>query len=372
MNDLNIVLHDNPFDLVCISEHWLEDSSLKLIKIDNYALVASYCRQKNIFHGGVAIFSQNNIISKAINLEAYSVPVHAEFCGAEVSPKKVFVLAVYRSSSYGDLAVFKVRFQNVIEYITRKYREVVIVGDINIDLNGNTEHAIDIRNMCASYGIKHYIHEPTRITPTISSCLDNVLSNICSSSLLTGTFDPHISDHLGVYLIINKLCDNVCENLYFRRLITKNRIDKFTQKLINFDWSNLSLIDKCSNECTKLILDQLNYFVNICFPMTSEKCKSKRIVWFNQRLKDMRGKLNEQKRKFNNSNANEDWISYNVIRKEYRKALKQEKRNKFSNVINNADNKSKMAWKLVNNEINTQKKLILRRIYTVMILIHIL
>lgn len=72
----------------------------------------------------------------------------------------------------------------------------------------------------------------------------------------------------------------------------------------------------------------------------------------------MRGKLNAQKRKFNDTKSNEDWISYNITRTEYKKALKQEKSNKFSNIINNSDNK--MAWKKVNYETDIKKILILR------------
>ncbi|KAK9884039.1 hypothetical protein WA026_004972 [Henosepilachna vigintioctopunctata] len=79
------------------------------------------------------------------------------------------------------------------------------LGDFNVDTLGRSENAQIFLDLIDSYGVEAKIHEPTRITTTSSTCLDNILTNFksCESSV----FEAHLSDHCGHKLKIQQLFD---------------------------------------------------------------------------------------------------------------------------------------------------------------------
>ena len=47
------------FDIICLTEHWLQENEFEYIKFNNYCLVAKFCR-KDKGHGG-PVFMLNQI-----------------------------------------------------------------------------------------------------------------------------------------------------------------------------------------------------------------------------------------------------------------------------------------------------------------------
>lgn len=98
------------------------------------------------------------------------------------------------------------------------------------------------------------------------------------------------------------------------------------------------------NDCAKFILDKFQHYVNICFLKKYIKSETGKIGWFSDGLKNMRKQVKCLKRIFDHTNRDIDWRAYTSSPAEYRK---------YSELINDASNKSKMAWYLVNNELNS-------------------
>lgn len=76
-------MHENPSDNLCVSEHWVDSASLFMVKIDYFTLVSQFCPSRKS-RSGVAIFALSNFNIKPINLGNFTVPIYAEFCGAEI------------------------------------------------------------------------------------------------------------------------------------------------------------------------------------------------------------------------------------------------------------------------------------------------
>ena len=83
MDAFSLFLDACGYEIVCVTEHWQSANELTILKLNNYNLISCYCRAKGK-HGGAAIYARDNIMTKPINLDKYTLEVHAEFCGVEL------------------------------------------------------------------------------------------------------------------------------------------------------------------------------------------------------------------------------------------------------------------------------------------------
>lgn len=354
MNQLNLFFENNNFDVFCVSEHWLNYVNLEKTKLNNFNLISAYCRTGSA-HGGVAIFATNKFNLKSIDVTSFCVPQHAEFCGAEVKSLNSVIISAYRSSTHGDYGIFKDKITNLFDYLSAHYKNIVVLGDINLDLQSNTEHACDIRNILVMYGLQYCITAPTRVTATTSSCLDNVICNLSSHCFTVGVNDPLISDHCAVYIHFNTLCDNVSpQGCVTKRDYSKHNVDKFVASIGSLDWSQL--VDGNSNlnveQLSESILNMLCTQRDICFNFKSIKPRKSGVKWFNERLRKLRSELRISNNNFINSQSQHDWVVYTELRRSYRRALRVEKNNYYANLISVAEDKNKIIWNLVKREIS--------------------
>lgn len=325
-----------------------------MVNINNYNLVTYYCRV-NKQHGGVAIYVKSNFVMKPIDVDNYCLEVHAEFCAAELMNRNTVLVSLYRSSSSGDILLFKTKFESLLEFLSNKYKYIIVVGDINLDIDSKSVHSRDIYNLITTLGITHLISEPTRITVNCRSCLDNILTNIEISRLEAGTCDPIVSDHLGVFLRIqDKLLIN-CDGSFKERVITKNKIRNFTLKLSDVQWDYNFISNLNCSDLSVLILNTLCSIANITFPIKCVQRGTNNVKWFNKELREMKQILSTSKKAFNADPTDNNWSTFRANRMNYKKTLRLEKRKFYSNEIIFSDNKSKSIWKLVNNERKNRK-----------------
>lgn len=352
---MNVFLSIAPHDILCISEHWLTEDNLSVIGLSNYSLVSSYCRG-NKLHGGVAIFATAKCKLDSIDVSFFCLSVHAEFCAAEIINEKTAILVVYRSSTSGDFALFKEQFEKIIDFLLNKYKFLIITGDFNVDLDACTPYAKDLHNVLLSFGMGHLISNPTRITVNSSSCIDNVLTNLDISNISAKTCDPHLGDHLGITInVVSSVAVN--HNVSsVRRLISKNRINKFANIVGLYDWNTDDIHGMNCNDLASHILDILQTNVEFCFPMKSVTNKCTRVRWFNDRLRNLRKTMNDSKYVFNTDKSDINWRIYCDHKRTYKKAIAEEKRKAYLTEIFTSDNKCKTIWSIVNNDRKTNMK----------------
>jgi hypothetical protein len=71
-NELYCHLHHVLPHILCLWEHFLSESKLKLIHLSNYSLGANYCR-KTFLKGGVSLFVYRNLKYNPINIDEYTI-----------------------------------------------------------------------------------------------------------------------------------------------------------------------------------------------------------------------------------------------------------------------------------------------------------
>lgn len=353
---LHIFLLEHNFDVLCISEHWLTSENIKLFNIKNYQLTSSFCREGNS-HGGVAIYTKLSYRMESIDVATFCRTTHAEFCGASIPNLNTCIISVYRSSSYGDINVFKEQFTKLIDHLNRKFRSLVIMGDFNLNLCSSSEHAKDVINTLNMYGLQFLINSPTHITATSSSCLDNIITNIKSDSFSSGTCDPLVSDHSGVFLNIFKPHSNQSKSDHTKiRTLNETTIAKFVKGLQSSDWDILNSDNINSNFTINHILNTIESQLHLHIPFKMVKSTQLGAKWFNKELKLRREEVFRCKMIFETTKNGANWFDYCAVRRVYRKELKDAKRNYYSETITNSDNKIKSIWNVINTERHHKHK----------------
>jgi hypothetical protein len=90
--ELNVLLHSElaDVDVLCLSEHWLREEYIKLIRFDKFQLASNFSGSKSD-HGGSCIFVKHHVQSKEIN---YLQEKDFEMTAVEIMDYKLIIVCV--------------------------------------------------------------------------------------------------------------------------------------------------------------------------------------------------------------------------------------------------------------------------------------
>ena len=90
--------------------------------------------------------------------------------------------------------------------LSRLNKTVYIMGDFNINLiNANNNITSDFAELMFSFSFSPIINNPTRVTSTTATLIDNIFCNdINNSQLVNGILHTDISEHYPIFSIIIK------------------------------------------------------------------------------------------------------------------------------------------------------------------------
>jgi len=161
------------YDVITISETFLSENHTTVdLSLPGYYDIIR--KDRPTFGGGVAVYVKSNI--------SYSRKVEFECDGLEsiwlainTCDGQILLCTVYRPPNNTQ---FWDAFENNIDNVqsVTNTNKIIILGDLNADPHTNMGKNLD--NLCVNHNLKCHINEPTRITPTSQSCLDQILSNI--------------------------------------------------------------------------------------------------------------------------------------------------------------------------------------------------
>ncbi|KAK9696080.1 hypothetical protein QE152_g32127 [Popillia japonica] len=139
---------------LCITEHWKSVSQLQTLKIRNFKIAASYCRDERQ-HGGVAIYVREKIKccvrEKLCNLSIKGV-FECAAVDCSINNRRVSVGTIYRPPD-GGVSVF---FDLLEQFLLGIYKEdttIIIAGDFNINLLGDSANKVTLVCLMRSFGL---------------------------------------------------------------------------------------------------------------------------------------------------------------------------------------------------------------------------
>lgn len=198
-------LDDKDINIACITEHWLTRDLIDKIKFDNYKIVSSFCRSSR--HGGSAIVVRKEIICKELlHLRNLSIEGETEIAAVRFTALKLIVIAVYRIPS-GNSQIFFSLLAEVLDQCFDKYEgdQFIFAGDFNVDMLKPSNEKTQLVELFQTYNMKHLFNEPSRVTKSSSSCIDNIFTNILSNGSIHFTYEPNLSDHRAQIMSVSKV-----------------------------------------------------------------------------------------------------------------------------------------------------------------------
>lgn len=350
---LEAFIADRNLDVICLSEHWLQDEEIcSAVWLENYNCVSHFARSSFV-GGGVAIFVRNfnsNSINcfKLDSILNVNIEKCIEACGVRIPCFNLFIICVYRSPS-GNFGAFLAGMESILQTFGKKQR-VIIAGDFNVHFDELNRDTNRLRDLLGGFGYEQTIFEPTRV----SSCLDNIFTNFSPDNLNVLNIDADISDHraqIMSFLIALTKGNNLGTEINTFRPLTQRGMFEFYNLIEqeSFEFVN----DKKLNINQKFdgFIAVLEASYTKAFPQKSfltRHSQTGSIPWFNEELKNMREHLHllgEVSRQYKRPGDIELYHSYKVA---YRHAIKISITNSNDNIVNSSQNPQKALWNIIN------------------------
>lgn len=197
---------NHSFSFICMSETWLSESESNMYSFPSYQ--TEYCHRTSDSHGGTAVFISPNIsytrrhdLSFTTNLcESVWIETDRSF----LPHGRNFVLGcIYRSPS-SSITDFLLNLDTILCQLSLENKDVLLVGDININLLDTESSLYAAYTDCFSgFGFESLIHAPTRCTHNgPGTLIDHLLSNL-SPQPFSAVIETDITDHFPVLLIFD-------------------------------------------------------------------------------------------------------------------------------------------------------------------------
>ncbi|KAK9718379.1 Endonuclease-reverse transcriptase [Popillia japonica] len=196
-NSLKDCVVVNDFDVVTVTETWLNDAVADdLVHINDYIVVRED-RGGDRRGGGVCVFLKNQIAFKKLEIIT-DASCEQLWLSIKINKISIAVGVVYRPP-YTNCNDFISNLEENLSNIYVKHTEIFCAGDMNInmlDCNGSNYRLL--YGLLDATGLAQVIDEPTRMGRSSCSLLDVVITSAVGVG--SGVVDvPGFSDHLLIY-----------------------------------------------------------------------------------------------------------------------------------------------------------------------------
>lgn len=267
----------------------------------------------------------------------------------KLKKEQLLVLGVYRPPSSKLDDAINVLTQQLNRALSTD-KKIVLVGDINVDNLTENNDNTKIEELLATYRITRHNLPPTRITPDSSKSIDWVCSNIQPEAIHTAIIQSGLSDHLAQTIQINmeKRQPDTCKEK--RRYFTKKEIGIFKEILQNQNWNRV-LTEENANQAYTQFHNTLQSTLNIACPLkNTRKQSNKKLQCWNEECARLKGEYVNALEVQQRTGRTEDKTVTAAKKKEYDQYLKTLRKQQTTAHIDQAENKSRAVWQIINNE----------------------
>src|ERR1700733_9640988 len=267
--DIEILLHHWKIDVLAVSETWLNDNDTVALQGYNF----EFMNRKTGSGGGVGFF-----ISKSLSYQLYHPASYDTYESLFIKityPKSSILLigVIYRPP--GDpLSDFNENFSQLPTELTKSKREIILLGDFNVDLlkYNNHQPTNQFLETITSHHFLPAILRPTRITDTSATLIDNIFTNLWPQIVNSALLVSDISDHLPIMIWYSNSSSSkqiTPESSNSRRLINDQSKEYFTLLLseLNFEPVEKFCLERDTNGAYDTFLNLIQESYNKAFPV---------------------------------------------------------------------------------------------------------
>ena len=212
-----------------------------------------------------------------------------------------------------------------------KYKNIVIMGDINFHLNnGDDPDASTLKDTLDALGLIIHNNFPT---PMHGNTLDILATEIASSlNITTCQPGPFLSDHCSIECTINIIRENITRKTVSFRKIKDIDIQKFQDDAVN----KLEMVNEC-HDIDVLVqnLETTSHdILEVHAPFINKSVAFRhRCPWFSSIIKQPKRIVRQCERIWCKYRENHQWHAYRNEKMKYNNMLKEAKKNTISEKI---------------------------------------
>lgn len=363
---LESLLEEKLYEIVCLSETWINEDRAQSIQINNYNFASSYNR-RHYRGGGVAILTREGVAYKElVDFKKLSVEYVTECCAIEVIEHNLIIISIHRLDR--DIDTFFSVIDEIVKKIKRftSNKQIILTGDFNIDRKKKRKIYIKLCNILLTCNLHQIINQPTRITKYTSTCIDFLFTNSKNCEAVVN--NNGISDHSSLictYLSNNKQTIN---QSYFitKRVFTVKNMLNFKSELSNVVWKNILTYNNDINSNFNTFHYTIQALLDKIIPKKRIKVgKKRKTSWLTKGLKKSCRHKRLLKIIVNQTGSKVFKKFHDTYQKVLKKCIKLSKKNNYTKILKTSRNKQKTMWSIINditryNNKSKREKIILK------------
>ena len=300
--------------------------------------------------GGVAIAYDNRL-----QCREYSrmMTAHCEYlwCTVNVNYTAIDIVTVYREPS-GSFANFCDAFQELLEQLSEKKKDVIITGDFNLHVDDpSSKHATDFLKILDIFNLRNNVHVPTH---TGGHTLDLIITRKESTTVRNVSADDVISDHMCVMFDMHD--EPVCKNSVTENYRSLKHID---DELFRQDILDSNLVTSPPDDVNQLVTlynSTLSTILDKHAPLKQRNIARKRkSPWYTEATHAARQKRRRLTRKWKRTRQNTDRDRMIEQRDKVRSDIEISKQEFYQQQIMNCDRNSKALFRKMKDLLGERK-----------------
>ena len=233
--ELQQFLLNNPYDMLCLSETWLDElSSDDMVSVSGYKFER---KDREANGGGVGCYIKDKYTYvRRFDLESDEIELMwLEI--KQVNTKSLFVGVTYRKLSQ-DSSFFNI-LEGEIKRVLSISNNVILLGEFNCNMLTENGLSKTIKDLCILFQMRQIIDQPTIINPYSSTLIDLILTSNPEVIVQSGVQPIGFSDHSLVYVVMKGNCRLLEPKISTIRSFRSFDADNKTKKLNEVDWENI-------------------------------------------------------------------------------------------------------------------------------------
>lgn len=342
------------FDVVVLSETWLNLSSVNLLDFPGYRIFHSL-RSDNRRGGGVSILVNHKFCATKID----RISLNCDFLESlalelVVGCHRMIVVAIYRppNTNIADFLEKLDEFVSVLGSMNVTYK--LLCGDFNLDiLNMENDYSTQqfVDNLFSASFIP-LITRPTRITDDTFSAIDNIFTSNPTNAI-SGIIPCDLSDHYMIFLNYTNFClsqSHPQTQSISYRLINDITISNLYDVVRDLDFSFVTNSNNVDQGISDFI-QKLYCLFNECCPVKTKSVSYKNLIkpWIDRDVKRKIKLRQNYHILYKQGKMSREY--YTRYRNDVTSEIKRKRKEYFASEFNSRRDNIRDTWNLINSII---------------------
>lgn len=335
INHIKHILQSENISVLGITETWLSNQiPTDLVEIEGYDF---FRVDRGSRGGGVGIYVLSSL-KPSIIFRENQINAHLEniWLSLHIFNIDIKIGVLYRPPNNNNLQASIQMIDMLLEEIIPTCDELVLLGDLNINLYNQNNASGLLTDLFESYNIKQLVTKPTRKT-SLLDIFAVTNTDLVNSNILH--YDMHdITDHQLILCDLKLVHSKPSSKFKTFRNFKVFNLDNFTCDLNRINWTTFYNTDDIDTK-VKILNDKILQLFDVHAPLITRKISKPKAEWCTDVIKIMIKERNRCLTKYKHTKNESDWKVYTEIRNLVTDAIRQEKKAYLTHVRKNGSGK---------------------------------